>query len=394
MPPYEYRVEYHGTDADYLLNYKTLHFGGYRVNTPFAAQEIGRWTGQDKPLDEARGFNEVYCSISPEHLSNGDRDLQSEIEQSVQPAKDSEPTVLFFEIRSEEIVDSDLLETIVDLQLEYSDFLATPFRSGIVDAINSGTREINPEEYFDRYEATRTDYLDIVAERTTPKTVLGGIPMLRWGRTREIIQDYLKREIAALCVNFNGRSPLVPSQIDNIIAPLQAELGTRGWHEDGFLYAINAHRGQRTNAGDFLALAVGFDGLGGYHTRVRGDEEFLEKLQEREKTTFRMFHKSEFIHRIHPISEIVQQFPTRTNLEAERVQRLAENGSADEVRKILEAEQKALGANDLRQAINFGNAADLLQSKASVDGWVQNALDAVLSAHDSDSRQDGLPGAG
>lgn len=392
MAAASYRVEYHGIAPDYLLHYKTVYFSDGHVNAPFVSQEPQRWTAEDRPLQETRGFNEVYLSISPEYLDNDDRDLQSEIERALDPADDGEPAVVFFEVSSEETVDIELLEVLVDLQIEYSAFLATPLRPEIADAINSQNREVDEDEYFDRYESTRTDYLDIVDRRSSTKPVLGGIPVISRRRTREVILDYLKRGITAICVDFNGRSPMVPAQVENVLTPLQAELGFRDWHEDGFLYAINADRGQRTQAGNFLALAAGFDGLGGYHTGPRGDEEFFDWLNERPPTTLRIFETAAFRYREHPIEEIVERFPPRTNLDAERVQALAERGSAGNARKVLNAEQLGLAANELRRAINVGNAAALLRSKSSVDGRVRAALRTVRESHDRDSVQGQLPG--
>lgn len=382
--------------GDYTLHTKTLHFdtadSERTVNTPFAAQPLDRWTEDDIPLDSVRGFNEIYRQVPTDYFDS-ERDLENEIERTVEKAAPNSVNCIFFSITGEEAISKELLKELARLQKKYSVFFAVPFRPKIVDAINSDEREIDIEAYFNRYESMVFDYLDVVSNLESDKSVMGSIPVLPWGRTRSLTQNYLKQGISALCVNFNGRSPLVqPAQIDHILAPLQAEIEYHGWHRDGFLYAINADRGRRASAADFLSLATGFDAIGGYHTSPRGDEEFFKKLQEQDTSPFRIFRRSHYIYNDVPPSEVSGAFPDHTNLDADRAQQLSEDGNATGIRKVLRGEQMGLAANKLRNEINTGNAGQHIRSKIGVDGHVVNALDTIVDEFESDSRQEGLPG--
>ena len=385
-----YEVQYNGIDGDYLLHQKTLHFGDFNVNTPFASQALDQWTGSDTPLNSVRGFNEVYRQVSIDYLTS-DRDLDGEIARTLDRADDDSVSCLFFSIPSERPVDPELLRELAKLQAKHSAYYAVPFRPKIVDAINSKDREVNIEEYFGYYESTVSDYLNIVSDLDPEKPVMGAIPALRWGMIRKLIQRYIERDIAAMCVNFNGRSPLVsPAQVDNILVPLQSEIGFHNWQFDGFLYAINAHRGQRAAAADFLALAAGFDAIGGYHTSPSGDKEFFDNIPD--VTPLRVFRRHSYTYDEIPVGEVANRFPKETNLDPDRAQRFAENGNAGGIRKVLTAEQMGLAANTLRQEIRTGNAGQFIQSKLVGDGRELDALQAIRSEFDSDSKQEGLAG--
>lgn len=385
----DYSVELQSMDDDYLLTDKTIHFTEDKsVNTPCVAHDPSLWNKHDQPHRSVQGFNEIYLSVDPVD-GNPNRDLEKEIRDDLSRPDDEDVSCVFFAIQSETRGDDDLAE-FARLQEKYSDYYAAPFRPQTVDAMNSSKRVVPVDEYFNTYLETAKKYVDIVQNLATEKPILGAIPMLEWGQVNKLLEEYIENEVRALCVNFNGRSPLARNQINNILPPLISRLSSQSWEQDGFLYAMNAKRGSGEVAADFLAFALGFDCIGGYHTRIKGDKEYFEKLNNNPREVFRIFKRSQLTYRSYEPSEVQIHFPDQTNINSRRAQNQAESGDFRTTEKVLNWEQKGFAANDLRSEINQGSAATYLRSTPAIDGEVRQKLRAVRSAYESDTRQGGF----
>lgn len=382
-------------DDNSLFAHKTIQLGSKSIETPAKALQIGETTRSDTVLDNVRGANEIYFSTDPGKLAKAQQEFKPNVKKNLGRAlnktNDDEFNFVFAQFGSERRFDDSNLDFLLDTIYSTSDFVTVPLMTDLVSAIEDdgdGTDSI----YFKTYKENVERFIE-TAEQINSKPIMGTLPQLPWGLTNEIVDLYLDKGIRAFCFDFNGRTVTAQFQLSNMVVPLLREVGKRKIQEEVFFYCLNANRGRGSSesdfvpARDFISLGFGFDIVGDKHMSLPRPSDFYEKMEDT-GPEFRMFHKDEYYYKTHDYdSSFIDRLPTKTGLDREKI---AENSSSHHRRKfekLLNGEQQALEAMDLRPAIDENRVLGHIQTKSGVDNNVLSNLQSSKEEFENERKQ-------
>jgi hypothetical protein len=126
-------------------------------------------------------------------------------------------------------------------------------------------------------------------------------------------------------------------------------------------------------------------------------EEAFEEMESEQgedgEPEFRLFDKTDWVYRDIPISDLPDAFPDRTAFDAEgiaaRVRRSPTNAKY-RLQKLVNGEQKALAAKNLRDALESDQAYSQVIQKPGVTGQTQSAYEQARDSFDEERLQSGF----
>ncbi len=363
------KVKVRSIDDHTLYRTTELDFAGSRLQTPLKAIDRGKMA-VDHPLpEEARGINEVYRQLKTDSLADlmtEDRALRKFVrrpQRSVDKAANlGEVSVLFLELDAPQLEDQEL-EFVADISYSMTDVVTVP----LVDGIHRAVDRID-HPLFERYLEMATGFVEQV-EVLNHKPLMGTIPPLPWALNERLCHAYLDLGIRAFCVDFAGRSPSAAEAAN--LRPFLRRLREEGLQEEVVLYAINASTGKSSKshppgvapAKDILSYGFSFDILGLKHIGLRGPKEMFDKMKA-QGPKVRLFHKDDYAYRAAPMRNAADVYPSDTHVP---LADLTDERRRSIAQSVLNMEQQAIEAMELRQRINEDLLADHLDSKAILD---------------------------
>lgn len=358
-------------------------------DTPARALPIGELVGEEDFLDEARGVNEIHIEVSSNDFSRFEEDpdyrIADEYSNGISRVRENEITVGVIEYTGSTLFSTAAVENFVNSLPEQFDILSTPLMS---EQIDSADLDENPENYNQFIENSET-YLAAVDNIDADCTIIGTLPVVPWeliendGEGDGLIDILLLAEVSGFCVDFLDKKPTAQNRVKRWITPFTELLGEEGRHRDSLLYAINAYRGSnRTGspgspAEDFYVFGLGFDILGGQYYTAGGGWPPDDVVR------FRCFDSETFEQEYIDVRELADELPDNSGFDHDHILGLVDDrGQRQRLEELLEAEQMALGYNDLRRAIDANLGSDYIRDKLEDDQRIEPLFESVKRAYD------------
>lgn len=386
-----------------LTPHRRVQVGDAEVETPTSAIEIDK-TREHEPVNPvARGVNELYKQVSGEDLTAARRGSSTAIVESLQrgfnKTHEGELNVAF--ISYDETGNLPLADAayLVDVLDTFSDIIPVPLMpktAGSVDPENGTT-----DPAYQSYRGSVENMLEAIEERAPDTPVMGVLPMLGWEYIEDLMDLYARHDIRAFCLNFNRRKITASRQV-SIIRPLMRSISTRGIEDNVLIYGINPSPGSRDDAlgfrpaADFASFGMGIDIIGGTHVPPKMPPHVFEEIgetEEEEETTFRLFDRDVGGYREVPLSDLPSEFPDDSPMEGEdvteRIRNMSKN-ALNRLQKVVNAEQKALEAKEIRSEMEDESAFDYMGSKPGVTPDTMRSFQEVREGFDDGRDQTGL----
>lgn len=342
--------------------------------------------------NSARGVTELYLYVSSsdfERLSEGEAmGIDEQIENQLEYADSNDLVVALIDHSGAQLIDRQGAARLINRLSQQVDLISTPLTSKRLD--NAALDE-EPGVY-GRYLENLSIFVDAAADAQFDVAVLGAIPVLEWTRSEKVL-EHIQSEIedrdtvrlAGVAVDFLSKSPAAKTRVRNWIKPFFIRIGRDGLHENHLLYAVNAHRGKNPSddgpwapAENFLALGMGFDVLGSLHYQSRSG--FSDTTS---GPDFRWFDRERWEQR--KVSEsLLQQMLTSatTGLDPDDILEKVASRSFGEIQRVLEAEQMAIAAGDLRENIQAGEDFEFVKKRPATTDKILDAFETAATAYD------------
>jgi hypothetical protein len=285
-----------------------------------------------------------------------------------------------------------------DLHATYSDILTVPLMPKLVRNVGDGLKDPS----YRSFKKSMVTFLNQVDERHPEVLVMGLIPRLGWEFIDDLLKVYEANDVTTYAFDFDRCKVTTGTQL-SMIEPLMQSIVNRGIEEHTLFYAINPSPGTRHHAigarpaSDMASLGLGFDIIGGCHVSPRMPEEAFEKLEAEQgedgEPGFRLFDKTDWVYRDIPVSDLPDAFPDQTAFDVEgvttRVRRSPTNAKY-RLQKLVNGEQKALAAKDLRATLASDQAYSQVIEKLGVTDQTKSAYEQARDSFDEERFQSGV----
>lgn len=386
------KVKARDFSEDALYSRKKVKLGSKSFETPSKALDVEKTTNNDQVLDSARGLNEIWVTANSEKLRKARENFQDNFSKSLRYAlnktKNDEFNVVFINYNKAEKISKKNLEYMADVLYSSSDFITTPVMNDFYKAIKESNRGTD-SRWWEIYKENTIRFLDIVEERNG-KPIMAVLPYLPWDFTVDLIEEFLDRNICAFAFDFNAREVTATTQISDMVSPMMREVAQKKLREDSFFYCLNANPGRSygeydfTPSKDYLSLGVGFDVLGGKHTRIPMSKEVLEKMSD-DSWNVKLFQKDDYFYQDYEVqSNISDKIPETTALDKKRIVKNLKKAKRYKYRyqRLLNAEQQSLENKNLRTVIKEERIMSHLDGKTGVTERQLDTLETARSKFD------------
>ena len=389
-------------DSEGVFPLRTIRVNDKSVPTPTAANLPAKHQGEDGDFHpDSRNVNELYKTASGSDLDKAMRDpnggeLNKGLQSQYKKTNDDELNVVFIKYKESSRLAAEHAVYLSDVMSAYSDLIAVPTMPKLVENVDPDNGISDP--HYKRFKKSVVTFLNQVDQRHNEKPVMGIIPRLGWEFIDDLLGIYEDYGILAYAFDFQLRKTTTGQQLA-MIQPLMQSIAARGIEENVLFYALNPARGGRVGgvnaipAADIASFGLGFDIIGGRHESPNRPSEVYEQMEEESKTNFRLFDREEWVYRDVPVSQLLEEFPEESGINpqrvVERVKRSPQNAKY-RLQQLLNSEQQALAAKDLREELETGEAYSEVRNKMGVTSRTESAYKSVREGFDEERYQTGL----
>jgi len=384
-------------DRKGIFPLRVIRVGGKSVRTPTAAALPGKLREYEDMHPESEGVSELYRTVGGDDLDEAMRDpdggrINADLQNQFSSAPDDSLVITFTTYTETSTLPGAHAEYLADLHATYSDIITVPLMPKLV-------RNVEDDLSDPKYRSLKKSiaaFLNQVEERHPDMPVMGLIPRLGWKFTDDLLELYEAYDVRAYAFDFDRCKVTTRAQL-SMIGPLMQNLASRGVEEHTLLYAINPSPGTKDEeigarpASDVASFGLGFDVVGGCHVAPRLPKEKYEEIEANQgkdgEPDFRLFDREDWVYQDIPISDLQDKFPEESEFNAEavatRVRRSPSNAKY-RLQKLVNSEQKALAAADLRDALESDEVYFITAQKAGITEQAQSAYDRVREQFDNE----------
>lgn len=390
-------------DQNGIFPLRNIRVEGKKIETPTAATNPGKLREHEEFHPDSGGVSELYRTVGGDDLDEAMRDpdggqLNEDLESQYTSAPDDSLKITFTKYTETSTLGGAHAQYLSDLHAAYSDIITVPLMPKLVRNVEDG---LNDPSYRS-FKKSVVAFLNQVEERHPEVPVMGLIPRLGWEFIDDLLEVYEAHDVTTYAFNFDRCKVTTSTQL-SMVEPLMQSIANRGIEEHTLFYAINPSPGTRVQAisarpaSDVASIGLGFDIIGGCHESPRMSEEAFEEMEaeqgEDDEPEFRLFDREEWVYRDIPVSDLPDVFPEETAFDAggvaTRVRRSPTNAKY-RLQKLVNGEQKALAAKDLRDALESDQAYPQVIEKPGVTGQTQSAYEQARDSFDEKRLQSGI----
>ncbi|RLF98044.1 MAG: hypothetical protein DRN47_06080 [Candidatus Wolframiiraptor sp.] len=359
----EAKVKVLHQDKETLCKILEVDVIGKRILTPIKTINLSYINPQIPIKTNINLLGEIYKTLDKKKLNKlvNDTDEQikfnNELNTLIRKAQLLNIPVIMFIPTLETIKISDKeIEFILATQEYYSDFY-------IVPSIKRAGKLVKEGLEIDEYLNFIKKFIELL-ESFKEKPLMGLIPMTL-PFIGQLVKFYLKHNITAYCLDFDGRAST--SLIQNI-SQLQRTLK----NIDAFLHATNMNIGRPLKrapvipAKDVLSYGFGIDSLGENHLPPRIPEEARRRLggpRIEEVKNLRIFNKEDYgYYKIQDKNTLRKIYPPDTNINLELLLDKSTHRRRT-AQSMFNAEQISIETNRLKEVIKEKEVAKYLKKK-------------------------------
>jgi len=360
-------------DSDSLSARKDVEVQSKQFETPAKALQVGKLRASETVSPLARGVVEIYRKTNAAALANS-RDgwdgLAKRLHLQSESAKDDEFVVPFIEYDDTADLSPENAAEIARLQTNYGDILVVPLMVPLVDAASDGD-DRGASQVSSIIENTQV-YLEAVEKLEISKPVMGIIPPISGECTEALTELYSEKGLRAYCVDYNRRSPMAKSQIENVSNPLMRILVNYDILEECIIYAINADFSRPTSGtygtpDTMYSYTIGIDIVGDNHIAPNLPEKVRKQIAN-SAVKLRLFNADTVSFEEVPPDDLESFLPADAEIPVRRVQKRINEAQNEQYRfeKIINAELISLfldskggsDPNDIYQELKSGPYAE------------------------------------
>lgn len=381
-----------------LFARRVLNTGKRSAETPAVAHQPKKRRQFEDLHSDSRGICELYQTVGGNDLDRAmsrpsGGAVADKFEKQLKNVSEEEVRITFFEYDETITLPPAHAQFLAQVQAAFSDIITVPMHPRLVGDICEG---LSDPAYRSLKKSIAT-FLHAVEACQIEKPVMGLIPRLGWSFIDDLLELYEGYDILAYGFDFDRCKVTTGTQV-SMIGPLMQSIANRGIEEYVLFYALNPHPGFNDDiigarpADDFASFGLGFDIIGGRHRTPNVSSEAAEEMESGE-LTFRLFDRESWVRQEVPLEELVDKFPQESAFDPQRIAaRLRQGGSNAKYRfqTVVNAEQLALAAKDLRDDLDEGDAYQRIASKPGISPQAQRAYHSVRDSFDEAREQSGL----
>ncbi|RQG98316.1 hypothetical protein [Natrarchaeobius oligotrophus] len=390
-------------DQNGIFPLRNVRVGGKKVQTPTAATIPGKLREHEEFHPDSDGVSELYRTVGGDDLDEAMRDpdgsqINSDLESQFSSATDDSLKITFTKYTETSTLGVAHARYLADIHAAYSDIITVPLMPKLVRNVEDDLSDPS----YRSFKKSVVAFLNQVQERHPEVPVMGLIPRLGWEFIDDLLGVYEAHDVTTYAFDFDRCKVTTGTQLA-MVEPLMQSIANRGIEEHTLFYAINPSPGTRQQAlgvrpaSDISSLGLGFDIIGGCHVSPRMPEEAFEKMEAEQgedgEPEFRLFDRTDWVYRDIPVSDLSDVFPDKTAFDAEgvatRVRRSPTNAKY-RLQKLVNGEQKALAAKDLRDALASDQAYPQVIEKLGVTDQTQSAYEQARDGFDEERFQSGV----
>lgn len=390
-------------DRNGIFPLRNLRVKGKKIQTPTAATIPGKLRQHEEFHPDSSDVSELYRTVGGDDLDEAIRDpegstINSDLESQYSSAPDDSLKITFTKYTETNTLGGAHAQYLSDIHAAYSDILTIPLMPKLVRNVEDG---LNDPSYRS-FKKSVVAFLNQVEERHPETPVMGLIPRLGWEFIDDLLEVYEAHDVTTYAFDFDRCKVTTGTQLA-MVEPLMQSIANRGIEEHTLFYAINPSPGTRQQAigarpaSDIASFGLGFDIIGGCHVSPRMPEEAFEEMEAEQgedgEPEFRLFDRTDWVYRDIPVSDLPDVFPDQTAFDSEgiaaRVRRSPTNAKY-RLQKLVNGEQKALAAKDLRDALASNQAYPQVVKKLGVTGQTQSAYKQARDSFDEERFQSGV----
>lgn len=400
----QFHIETESFGDDILTPLRRVEVGEVTVDTPTVAIDIKKTREHESVQENARGVNELHRSVNGQALTQalrGDDDaIVDDLQRGYNKTQEDELTIAFVSYKpTTPLSEAEAKYLCEEVIAPFSDVMTVPLMPELAQTVDSDNGTSDPA--FRSYVDSVKTFLEVAGQSVPEMPVMGVIPILGHDYTRELMDLYGREQVRAFCLDFNRTKITANAKVD-IIRPMMSSIARRGIEENVLFYGINLAPGDRDEslggrpAADFAGVGMGLDIIGGSHVSPRLPQPVFEDLEEEsgeDTITFRLFDKDDWMYHDIPLDELPEAFPEDSSLDAEHVVercRRSPKNALNRLQKLVNAEQKALAAEELHPEIENGDLIDHLSGKEGVTVSTSTSFQEVRGDFESELKQAGL----
>jgi hypothetical protein len=387
-----------------VFPHRSIRVGDKTVQTPAAAKLPRDLQKSESYHPGSDGICELYRTVGGDDLDEAMRDpegaqINTDLEEQWEKVSDDELAVAFTAYKETQTLEPPHASYLAELHGAYSDIITVRLMRRLVRNVEDG---LNDPSYRS-FKKSVVAFLNQVEERHPEAPVMGLIPRLGWGFIDDLLEVYEAHDVTTYAFDFDRCKVTTGTQL-SMVEPLMQSIANRGIEEHTLFYAINPSPGTRKQAigarpaSDIASLGLGFDIIGGCHVSPRMPEEAFEEMESEQgedgEPEFRLFDRADWVYRDIPVSDLPDVFPDETAFDAEGVAarlRRSPTNAKYRLQKLVNGEQKALAAKDLRDALASEKAYSRVITKLGVTDQTQSAYERARDGFDEERyRQSGV----
>lgn len=380
---------------------RTIHTEDTTARTPAVANQPGKLQIKEEVHPDSRGVNELYLTVGGDDLdeamqSSEGGEINRKFEKQAEKTEEDELSIAFTKYTETSTLGPGHAPYYVDLHATYSDLVTVPMMHKIIGNIDDGLKDPN----YRTFKKNVVTFLNHARDRYPEKPIMGLIPKLGWEYIDDLMGVYEDFGIQAYAFDFERCKITTGTQLA-MVRPLMVSIANRGIEEHVLFYAMNPSPGVRDEAiggrpaADISSFGLGFDIVGGRHVSPPGNAEVFEQMESGgdEEPTFRLFDRKEWVYREVPVSELPSAFPSSSAFDGQRVAdrvRRSPGNAKYKLQHLVNGEQKALAASDLRGDLEQGDAFSHVREKSGITEQAMSAFKSVRDSFDDARFQSGL----
>lgn len=383
---------------------RRVTIGDAEIQTPTAANQVGKLLEHEDLHQESRGINELYTTVGGDDLDDAMRkadggSLHENLRRDFDKTAADELTVAVTKYDETSTLPEAHAASYVRALDPYTDLLPVPMMSKLVGSVDTDEGLANPA--YQSLKRSISRFLQSANEHCPQTPVMGLIPRLGWEYIEDLLELYEKHGVRAYAFDFDRHKVTAATQVA-MVQPLMRNIAARGLEEQVLFYALNPASGRVDQnlglrpAADMAAVGLGFDVIGGQHVRPKLPEEAFEQMESEEENSdpeFRLFDREGWIYRDIPLSELEGEFPSKSGFSPQEVieaSRSSPNNGRYRLQNLVNSEQRALAARDLQTLLADDDSSSVIHRKIGVTGDIQSVYEETRNEFDDERFQSGL----
>lgn len=389
-------------DQEGVFPHRTIRVGNKAISTPAAANLPGKLQEHEEIHPDSRGVNELYRTVGGDDLDEAMQkpdggQINTDLKKQFEKTQNDELTITFTKYTETSTLGPAHASYLVELHAAYSDIITVPMMPKLVRNIEGDLSDPN----YRSFKKSVVAFLNQVEEHYPQTPIMGLIPRLGWEFINDLLGVYEAHDVMAYAFDFDRCKVTTGTQVA-MIQPLMQSIASRGIEDHVLFYAINPSPGVKNQelgvrpASDVSSFGMGFDIVGGRHVAPRMSEDAFEEMeaeQGEETVKFRLFDRENWIYQDVSLDDLPQVFPKESAFDAERVVarvRESPNNAKYRLQHLVNGEQQALAAADLREELENGDAYSRIKEKRGVTDQTRTAFTKVRRKFDGERHQTGL----